>query len=43
MDQGLMDTKESQQNLEMFMDYDKKTKGKTQTRLRNNLKPATRT
>ena len=38
-----MNTQESQQDLKVFTDYDEKTKGKTQTGLKNDLKPATRT
>ena len=43
VDQGLMDIKETQRDLKVFTDYDEKTKGKTQTELKNDLKPATRT
>ena len=40
--QGLMETKETQQDLKVFMDYDEKQRD-TQTGLKNDLKPATRT
>ena len=42
MDQGLMDTKETQQDLNVFMDYDEKQMENTNW-TKNDLKPATRT